>query len=183
MVDPADASSYQCVLPKDATLTCSPGWEVNPDTRHILHYDCFNPCMAECGRTFGPTNERSQCEQSCPSGYPPRCNSGYRWFTSSTGQGYSEIGYTCERSYRIACKQCGSCDGKYISATAISCNQEADSDKDGRLCNDNCPSDYNPDQEDWDMDSIGNVCDPSPGYYRDSPGYGMFDVESGSQGQ
>ncbi len=35
-----------------------------------------------------------------------------------------------------------------------------DMDNDG-VCNnlDNCPQDYNPDQEDFDMDNIGDACD------------------------
>ena len=42
--------------------------------------------------------------------------------------------------------------------------QEADSDGDGITDTaDNCPLNFNPDQADFDLDGIGDICDPSTG--------------------
>ncbi len=45
-------------------------------------------------------------------------------------------------------------------------SEPVDSDNDGLYDNeDNCPEDYNPDQEDSDNDTVGDLCDNCPGIY------------------
>ncbi|MBI1227824.1 MAG: T9SS type A sorting domain-containing protein [Bacteroidetes bacterium] len=48
-----------------------------------------------------------------------------------------------------------------IDMGAYEYQSDADADDDGIAdCNDNCPSNYNPNQDDADNDGIGDVCDP-----------------------
>ncbi|MFQ6611130.1 MAG: T9SS type A sorting domain-containing protein [Fidelibacterota bacterium] len=60
------------------------------------------------------------------------------------------------------------------------CNASADNDEDGILNDmDNCPDDFNPDQEDVDDDGIGDVCDSCfnmPGDLNDDGSLDILDV-------
>lgn len=61
--------------------------------------------------------------------------------------------------------------------TIVEC-PNIDPDSDGRICIDNCPSTANPNQEDVDLDGVGDLCDNCP----DDPNPGQEDSDSDNIG-
>ena len=64
---------------------------------------------------------------------------------------------------------------------------DTDADGDGILnCDDNCPDDYNPGQEDDDLDDAGNACDDCPDdAFKTDPGYcgcGFLETDTDNDG-
>jgi len=61
-----------------------------------------------------------------------------------------------------ACDGCPN-DANKIEPGICGCGvSDVDADGDGAVCEDNCPYDYNPNQEDVDTDDVGDVCDNCP---------------------
>ena len=72
---------------------------------------------------------------------------------------------------RVGCTGSGSNDLPNTAPRAVDCDtgepalSDQDSDRDDAVdSRDNCPSQFNPDQDDRDLESVGDLCDGNPGY-------------------